>query len=121
MDFDQLFILIFCIAAYVLIATLLYYFVWRLTGRLLAWLRLLIRTFVLAMMITPSLLYAVGEGGAAFFPGPVIFTFILGIQGHNWNYLLFYGVIPVVCGWFLAIIVSIIYYRFFKKKDGPVA
>ena len=109
-----------CIAFVLAIAVLLCYFVWRLTGRLPTWLRLLIRTFFLAFVITPSLIGGAGEGGAGIFPVPVLFVVIDSVSGHDWKGLLYFAVIPVACVWLLAFIISLIYDRFFKKKGSCV-
>jgi hypothetical protein len=109
------------IIAFVLaIAALICYFIWRLTARLPTRLRLLVRTFALAFVITPGLIGGSGEGGGGVFPVPVIFVFIVSIGGHDWEYLLYGAVLPVVCVWLVAYIISLVHNRHCKRKGSRV-
>ena len=114
--------ILLALIAYILVIRLvLRDLVWRFTGRLQTYPRLLVRTFFVALLVTPSLFGAAGEGGAAVLPLPVVFVFIISIVGHDWAYLLYGGVIPVACGWVVALIISLLYQRFWKRKNSRVA
>jgi hypothetical protein len=90
--------------------------VWVLTRSLRVSLRLPVRTLFIALVITPSLACGAGEGGAGCVPLPALAVFYLCASGGYWKYLLLGFAVPVACVWALALVISLIYFRFSKRK-----
>lgn len=93
---------------------LLCFIVWGKTRQSRTSLRLLFRTFSLALIIAPSLLIEVDEGGAGAFPVPAFVVFVVSLLGADFKTMFYFFVIPVLSVWALSFVLSWLYVKLIK-------